>query len=83
MAPLPPPNARLAPAPSEQRNYPWRFRLGDSVHVAGHPLDATFTVTGGELWLGFPHLQLLDEAGKLWRIPQLHCSSKPINYRKG
>ena len=83
MAPLPQPNTRLAPAPSEQRNYPWRFRLGDAVYVIDRPLDEALVVTGGELWLGFPHLHALDNAGKIWRIPQLHCSSKPITYRKG
>jgi len=83
MAPLPPPNTHPAPTPGETRRYPWRFRLGDLVYVNNHPVSSTFTVTGGELWMGFPHLHLLDELGKLWRVPQLHCSSKPITYRKG
>jgi hypothetical protein len=71
----------LAPEPGDLRTYPWRFQLGETAYVKGWPLDSTFTVVGGELWLGFPHLQLVDPAGKLWRIPQLHCSSKPITYR--
>lgn len=82
MAPLPPPNVKLAPTPSEtQRPFPWRFRLGDPVYIVGQFPDSTFIVTGGELWLGFPHLNVLDCEGKVWRIPQLHCSSKPITPR--
>lgn len=74
----------LAPEPVENnRVYPWRFRLGDLAYVKGHPLDATFTVIGGELYFGFPHLKLFDREGYTWRVPQIHCSSKPITYRKG
>lgn len=74
----------LAPAPDEQgRVYPWRFRIGDLVYIKGHPLDETYTVTGGELWLGFPHLKLYHRDGSMWRVPQIHCSSKPITFRKG
>jgi hypothetical protein len=82
MPPLPPPNARLAPSPAEsQRSFPWRFRIGDPVYVNGQFPDASFIVTGGELWVGFPHLYVLDSDGKAWRVPQLHCSSKPITAR--
>jgi hypothetical protein len=49
----------------------------------GHPELATFKVTGGELWLGWPHLHAVDDTGKAWRLPQIHCSSKPIVFRKG
>lgn len=74
----------LAPAPVDSHQvYPWRFRIGSLVYVKGHPLEDTFTVIGGELWLGFPHLHLYDRDGRTWRIPQLHCSSKPITFRKG
>jgi hypothetical protein len=81
MPPIPTKPVPLAPEPGDLRTYPWRFQLGETAYVKGWPLDSTFTVVGGELWLGFPHLQLVDPAGKLWRIPQLHCSSKPITYR--
>lgn len=74
----------LAQKPADTHQvYPWRFRIGSLVYVKGHPTDDTFTVIGGELWLGFPHLHLYDRDGKTWRIPQLHCSSKPITFRKG
>jgi len=63
--------------------YPWRFPLGAAVYVKGHPLHDTFTVVGGELWLGFPHYHLYDRDGRTLRVPQIHCSSKPITYRKG
>ena len=73
----------LAPVPTHHRPYPWRFSLGDTVYVLGHPSAASFKVVGGELWFSFPHLHLVDETGHTWRIPQLHCSSKTITFRKG
>lgn len=72
----------LAPAPTQHKPFPWRFSLDETAYVIGHPLDASFTVVGGELWLSFPHLHLKDAQGKRWRVPQIHCSSKPINTRK-
>jgi hypothetical protein len=83
MSPLPPPNARLTPEPGEKRAYPWRFRVNDRVYLLSHPFEQTFTVIGGELWMGFPHLKVLDLDGKCWRVPQIHASSKPITFRKG
>ena len=38
-------------------------------------------VIGGELWMGWPHLHVLDSDGKKVRVPQIHCSSKPIVLR--
>lgn len=74
----------LAATPAETNQvYPWRFRIGSAVYVKGHPLDERFTVLGGELWMGFPHLHLYDCDGRTWRVPQIHCSSKPITFRKG
>lgn len=70
---------KAAPAPTHHRPYPWRFSLGEYVYVLGHPKNDRYKVAGGELWYQFPHLHLVDPWGKLWRIPQLHCSSKPIN----
>jgi hypothetical protein len=74
----------LAATPADTHQvYPWRFRIGSLVYVVGRPLDATYTVIGGELWMGFPHLHLHGRDGTTWRVAQLHCSSKPITYRKG
>lgn len=70
----------IAPAPTERLPYPWRFTLGQHVYALGH-FDSTLVVTGGELWLSFPHLHLLDVDGKTWRIPQIHCSPKPLTPR--
>jgi hypothetical protein len=74
-----------APEPTESLPcpYPWRFRIGSLVYIVGRPLHDTFTVVGGELWLGWPHLKVYDRDGLTWRVPQIHCSSKPITYRKG
>lgn len=73
----------LAPAPSYHTPYPWRFALGDEIYALGHPKGATFKVVGGELCAGCPHLHLVAPDGKTWRIPQLHCSSRPITFRNG
>ena len=67
--------------PGELRSYPWRFKLGDGAYVLGRPQDRSLEVVGGELWMGFPHLLLRDHEDDIWRVPQLHCSSKPITFR--
>lgn len=66
---------RKAPGPENAYVYPWRFRLGDVVYALGH--SNSFTVVGGELWMGCPHLLAADILGRTWRLPQLHCSSRP------
>ena len=75
-----------APEPTETAPcpYPWRFRIGELVHVLGRALQDTYTVVGGELWMGFPHYKLYDHrTGTTWRVPQIHCSTKPLTYKKG
>lgn len=71
---IPSASTRPAPTPGTRAAYPWRFTQGDYVYARNH--YSPLKVFGGELWLGFPHYHLLDSAGKTWRIPQLHCSSK-------
>lgn len=75
-------NAHL-PEANSRLTHPWRFRLGDVVYVRGRALDSTYKIVGGELWMGCPHLTLLDLDGKAWRVAQIECSSKPITFRKG
>lgn len=77
---IPSASTPLAAAPGPHAVYPWRFRRGDYVHARGH--YTPLLVCGGELWTGFPHYHLLDSAGKTWRIPQLHCSSKAPGAKK-
>jgi len=72
-----------AHVPTDIASYPWRFRVGSLVYIVGRPLEDTFTVVGGELVKGCPHYHVSDDRGRTWRIPQLHCSSKPVTYRKG
>lgn len=73
-----------APTDTTPCPFPWRFRIGEAVHVLGHPLHDTFTITGGELWVGWPHYHLYDHrTGVTLRVPQIHCSTKPLSYRKG
>lgn len=71
------------PEANERLTYPWRFHLGDLVYVRGRAMDATYRVIGGELWLGCPHLNVLDLNGQAWRVAQIECSSRPITFRKG
>ena len=68
--------------PGELRAYPWRFILGQPAYVLGRPQDLPIEVVGGELWMGCPHLRLLDRDGDVWRVAQLHCSSKPITFAR-
>lgn len=80
--PAPRHSGLLHPEPDLRPQHPWRFSLGQHIHVLGTH-TSTLLVTGGELWLGFPHLHAVDAHGQTWRIPQLHASSTPINFRKG
>lgn len=80
---LPHQGQRLATKPQEElAKYPWRFRLGDTVYLRGRSNTETYEVIGGELWLNFPHLHVRDITDNIWRVPQLHCSSKPITFKK-
>lgn len=72
-----------APEPGTERCYPWRFKVGDYVHVLNAPREGSFQVVGGELWMGCPHLHCQALDGSTWRIPQLRCSAKPITFQKG
>lgn len=80
---LPLPNGqKLAPSPIHKPTYPWRFCLGDYVYVLDRASSSTYEVIGGELWCNFPHLHVRDTSGDVWRVPQLHCSSKTITFKK-
>lgn len=72
----------FTPEPDTKLRHPWRFTLGQHVHVIGAH-TSTLQVIGGELCNGFPHLHLLDIWGATWKIPQLHASSSPLVFRKG
>jgi hypothetical protein len=50
--------------------------VGDEVHALQH--SRPLKVVGGELWMGCPHLHLIDHQGQVWRVPQLHTSSKAL-----
>jgi len=67
----------MAPEPTDRLVYPWRFRLGEVVYAIGQP--TSFTVVGGEIWMGCPHLLTAGIDGRTWRLPQIHCATKPIS----
>lgn len=73
----------LLPEANDRLTRPWRFRLGDVVYVRGRSQDRTFKIIGGELWMGCPHLTVLDLDGKAWRVAQIECSPRPISFQKG
>lgn len=74
---------RLAPTPIHTPTFPWRFALGDFVYVKKSSPTETVEIVGGELWANMPHLKVRDAYGAVWQVPQLHCSSKTISFRKG
>lgn len=63
------------------RVFPWRFTLGSDVYLSTQLHSEPAKVIGGELFLGWPHLHVLDAEGRTWRVPQIHCLSKPISLR--
>lgn len=68
----------LSPAPGAMQTHPWRFTLGQPVYITKRATTRTFEVIGGFLRSGFPHLYVRDSTGRILRVPQLHCSSRPI-----
>lgn len=71
---------RPANNPSTRIVYPWRFRLGEWVHVRGHQWHRrTVQVVGGVLHHGFPHLDVRTASGQYWRIPQIHVTAEAVN----
>lgn len=71
-------NGPLAPEPGLMKAHPWRFTLGQHVYLAGRLPTTTFEVVGGCLYRSFPHLLVTDVLGRIYRVPQLAASSKPI-----
>lgn len=65
-----------APHPSDTKQYPWRFRVGDDVYVWKQRDEFSLRVVGGELYYGCPHLFLQDHEDQLWRVPQIQVTSK-------
>ncbi len=59
--------------------FPWRFSPGDRIYFIGQIADTPYKVIARKIYNGFPHLILRDLRGHAWRVPQLHCSSKPIS----
>jgi len=83
--------ARITPTPSKPQGrasapsigvsqHPWRYRIGQYVHVWGFSQDLSFRIIGGEL-LGeyrWPHYHLEAPDGDKWTVPQMHLSSKSL-----
>lgn len=69
-------------APTEARNFPWSYCLGEEVYVCTWLRDETFKVIGGELWMDWPHYHLLAPDGTVWRIPQIHVLSRRRNSKE-
>lgn len=68
----------IAAHPSTTHHYPWRFTLGEWVHVVGFPQNRTYRVEGGRIHRGFPLYILRSSSGEEQRIFQIHLSSTII-----
>ncbi len=78
----------LAPSPTQERVFPWRFVVGQRAYVYGAPgvnvmpaSDSELKVIGGELHNGWPHLFLEDVWGVCWRVPQIHVSPNVVSLK--
>lgn len=67
----------IARAPGHTLIHPWRYRLGEWVHVRGFG-GLTVRIEGGFFHRGLPHYRVRTTVGDIWTIPQLHISSNPI-----
>lgn len=72
----------LAPEPGQRPVFPWRFYMGQEVYLSTQITTEPLKVVGGEIWMNFPHLHVLDAAGAVWRVPQLQVMSKPLSLRQ-
>ncbi|MGA0706332.1 MAG: hypothetical protein ACO3P8_12350 [Steroidobacteraceae bacterium] len=66
-----------APKPSRTISHPWRFRVGEWVHVRGFG-GLTARIEDGFLHRGMPHFHVRTTIGDVWRVPQIHVSSNPV-----
>lgn len=68
-----------ASAPGEFKQYPWKFRLDQTVYVRAFG-DTPLYVVGGFLdgRLNFPHYMLKDSEGNEVAVPQVAVSGNPF-----
>lgn len=75
-----PPSAGHTPTlrPAKDLKYPWRFKLGEWVHIRGFG-GLTVRIESGFLHRGtMPHYRVRSTIGDHWTIPQIHISSTAI-----
>ena len=62
--------------------YPWRFAVGEWVHICTWgPGSKPCRIEQGRMVKGFPQFTVRDPDGKPLRVFQIHCSSTPITER--
>lgn len=71
------PDLPVAPHPGPSPIHPWRFRLGEWVHVRGFG-GLTVRIEDGFFYRGMPHYRVRSTLGDIWKIPQLHISSNVV-----
>lgn len=65
----------IEPKPGKPRKFPWRFDPGDVATVVGWDNQSVKVITGFLHQDFMPHYLVIDDAGLLWKIPQLHMMS--------
>ena len=68
-----------ASAPGEFKQYPWKFRLDQTVYVRAFGNTPLYVVGGFfEGRLNFPHYKLKDSEGNEVAVPQVAVSGTPF-----
>jgi hypothetical protein len=71
--------ATNAPYELAYLKHPWRFVIGEWVHVLGFPDTKTFRIEAGFFRKGLPIYRLCSSGGEQLEVFQLHISSVPIS----
>ena len=76
------PVAPHPPGDIDLLRYPWRFAVGEWVHICSWgPGSKPCRIEQGRMVKGFPQYTVRDPDGKPLRVFQIHCSSTPITER--
>lgn len=72
-----PPEGDLPLSPGPKARHPWSFRLGEWVHARGFG-GLTVRIESGFLHRSMPHYVVRTTTGDVWRLPQIHLSTRAI-----
>jgi hypothetical protein len=63
----------------ESLTYPWRFAVGEWVHVYGFPENRTVCIEAGLFRRGLPLYRTRSSSGQELLVYQIHLSSVPFS----